>query len=263
LLAPRYDAGLADYGNRVLSVAALEKTYRPSKLSLRPLPVVHVLRGVDLYVRSGEVLGILGANGAGKTTLLAAVAGLTSPDRGVITLDDHPLEARAARCLIGICTSADRSFYYRLTMRENLVFFGRLYGLGGAFLNARVDTLLQLLSLQDVASRRYVECSTGMRQRLALARALLHDPPVLLLDEPTRGLDPLRAHEFRSLVRDTLAHVQRKIVMLATNILEEAWSVCDRVALLADGRIVAIGPPEVVRERMTREFSVYAPETSL
>lgn len=260
---PRPAGAALRYAGNVLAVAALEKAFRPGKLSLRREPPLRVLCGIDLQVSPGEVLGILGANGAGKTTLLHAVAGLVDPDRGMVTLNGARLDARTAKERVGICTNSERSFYFRLTMRENLSFFGRLCGLNGDALRSRVDELLQVLALEDFASRRYAECSTGTRQRLALARALLHDPPVLLLDEPTRALDPLRAHEFRALVRDTLANRQRKMIVLATNILEEAWSVCDRVALLAKGRIVASGPPADVRDRTVREFAPTIPEASL
>lgn len=247
----------------MLAVNALEKAFRPGKLSLRREPPFVVLRGIDLHVRRGEVLGILGANGAGKTTLLHAISGLIQPDRGTVTLDGVPLDTRTAKLRVGVCSNSERSFYFRLTMRENLSFFGRLCGLRGKALHARVNELLHTLSLEEFASRRYAECSTGTRQRLALARALLHDPPVLLLDEPTRALDPLRAHEFRALVRERLADREGKMIVLATNILEEAWSVCDRVALLAKGRIVASGPPAVVRERTAREFAPVVREASL
>jgi ABC-2 type transport system ATP-binding protein len=246
----------------VLSVASLEKTYRPGGFLLRPQPPVVVLRGVDFQARAGEVLGVLGANGAGKTTLLHVLAGLAMPDRGLVLLDGALFEGVRARRVTGLCSSADRSFYYRLSVRENLLFFARLYGLHGRQLHQRVDELLRLFSLIPVAHRRYSDCSTGMRQRLALIRALLHDPPVLLLDEPTRGLDPLAAYEFRSLV-GTLARTQRKIIVLATNVLDEAWSVCDRVALLAQGRIAAIGSAAAVRDRVMREFTPIVQEMSL
>jgi ABC-2 type transport system ATP-binding protein len=246
----------------VLSVASLEKTYRPRGLfQWRAQPVV-VLRGVDLQARPGEVLGILGANGAGKTTLLHILAGLAVADRGLVLFDGEVFEGAHARTVIGLCSSADRSFYYRLNLRENLAFFARLYGLSGEHLRSRVAELLRTFSLDGVAHRRYTDCSTGMRQRLALARALLHDPPVLLLDEPTRGLDPLAAHEFRTLVR-LLASSRRKTIVLATNVLDEAWSVCDRVALLVHGRIAANGVPAAVRERVMHEFTPVMQEMSL
>lgn len=246
----------------MLNVASLEKTYRPRGIfAWRAQPVV-VLRGIDLQARPGEVLGILGANGAGKTTLLHILSGLAIADRGLVLLDGEIFEGARARTVIGLCSSADRSFYYRLNVRENLIFFGRLYGLNGSALRSRVEELLRAFSLEAVAHRRYADCSTGMRQRLALARALLHDPPVLLFDEPTRGLDPLAAHEFRTLVR-RLATSRHKTIVLATNVLDEAWSVCDRVALLAHGRIAASGVPGAVRERVMHEFTPVMQELSL
>lgn len=204
---------------------------------------VDVLRDVDITVDAGEIVGVLGANGAGKTTLLHAIAGLLRPDSGSIVYNGEPMGASAARALVGVCSSADRSFYYRLTLRANLEFFGRLYGLQGARLARRISELLDLTDLREYEGRLYSRCSTGTRQRLGLARALLHDPPIVLLDEPTRAVDPLHALALRAFVQSQLARASRKVIVLATNSLEEAWSVCDRIVLLAGGRCIANDTP--------------------
>lgn len=229
----------------MVRVAALHKSYPAQKAGLfaKTPERVSVLAGVDFEVRRGEVVGLLGANGAGKTTILQIVAGLTEPDSGTVTFEGDRR--------IGICGSADRSFYYRLTLRENLRFFGKLCGLAGAALSTRIDELLSSLDLTDYADRRYAQCSTGTRQRTALARALLNDPAILLLDEPTRAIDPLHAQRFRRLVRE-LAVESGKIVVLATNLLEEAWNTCDRIVLLEAGRGIAVDTPAALQRRMTR-----------
>lgn len=205
-----------------------------------------VLHDVNLQVRRGELLGLLGANGAGKTTLLKMMATLTLPDRGWIEVDGfdirkHPVRARAR---IGFCTSDDRSFYFRLTARENLRFFGALVGLRGRRLEARIEEALGELALRPAIDFRFGEFSSGMRQRMTVARALLSDPEIVFFDEPTRAIDPLHAEELRRMIRKDLVEKRGKTVVLATNVLEEAWAICDRVAVVSNGTIAAVAPPD-------------------
>jgi ABC-2 type transport system ATP-binding protein len=200
---------------------------------------------VNLNVKERELFGLLGPNGAGKTTLLKLLATLSLPDRGHITVSgiDAAREPDAVKRQIGLCTSEERSFYFRLTARENLQFFGTLAGLGGAQLNRRIADVIELVDLGFALDNRFDTYSSGMRQRLALARAMIADPPILLLDEPTRGVDPVHADTMRKLLREKLVAQAGKTVVLTTNILEEAWSVCDTVAILNQGAIVAQGAP--------------------
>jgi ABC-2 type transport system ATP-binding protein len=204
-----------------------------------------VLHDVNLTVRRGELLGLLGPNGVGKTTLMKMMATLTLPDKGSIEIEGidikrHPAKARE---LIGYCTSDDRSFYFRLTARENLQFFGALAGLHGKHLQQRIEATMEQVGLTEAIDRRFGGFSTGMRQRLIVARALLAEPPILFFDEPTRAIDPIHSDELRRMIRDDLVKRDGKTVILATNILEEAWAICDRVAIVNHGTIVAIGPP--------------------
>ena len=209
------------------------------------IPRIEVLRGVDLTVRRGELLGLLGPNGAGKTTLLKALATLLLPDSGRIVVEgiDTKADPIAAKRKIGLCISEERSFYYRLTARDNLAFFGAMYGLRGSALYRRIEEVAELVDLVDVLDRRFAGFSSGMRQRLTVARALLGDPEIVLLDEPTRAIDPVHAEELRSFIRTELIDRLGKTVVLATNLLEEAWHLCDRVAVVKGGTIVALGPP--------------------
>jgi ABC-2 type transport system ATP-binding protein len=204
-----------------------------------------VLHDVNLSVRRGELLGLLGPNGVGKTTLLKMMGTLTLPDGGSIEIEgiDIARHPAAARERIGFCTSDDRSFYFRLSARENLSFFGSLAGLRGKLLQQRIAETLEQVGLSEAIDRRFGTFSTGMRQRMTVARALLGNPPILYFDEPTRAIDPIHSDELRRMIRDDLVRRDGKTVVLATNILEEAWSICDRVAIVNHGTIVAIGPP--------------------
>jgi ABC-2 type transport system ATP-binding protein len=201
-----------------------------------------VLDNVSFNVARGEVVGLLGMNGAGKTTLLQILAALAYGDCGNVTINGVCVRTNPDRVrgMIGFCSGAERGFYYRLSVRENLRFFGSLFGLAGRNRDQRIRTVLDLVDLSASAETRYAYLSSGMRQRLAIARALLADPQVLLLDEPTRALDPIHAESLRRLIRSKLVEDLGKTVVLATNLLDEAWDLCDRIAVLRAGRIVAI-----------------------
>lgn len=204
-----------------------------------------VLDGVSLEIERGELFGLLGPNGAGKSTLLNLLATIALPDTGTIVIDgvatrEAPLEARRR---IALCGGSERSFYYRLTVRQNLEFFGALVDLRGATLRRRIDEVLELVDLGEAAKEGYAALSTGMRQRLSVARALLAEPAILLFDEPTRAVDPVHAAAIRRLMRERLIEHLGKTVLLATNIVDEAWSCCGRVAMLSRGRIVACDTP--------------------
>jgi len=231
------------------------------QLAGQRIPRRQVLFDVNLSVERGELFGLLGPNGAGKSTLLKLLATLTVPDRGRMTIDgiDVQREPLRAKQRIGLCTSDERSFYFRLTARQNMEFFGALMGLSGKFLKRRIDECIELVDLKPYLDSRFGGYSSGMRVRLTMARALLADPGILFLDEPTRAVDPVHAEELRALVRRNLVEGAGKTVILATNLLDEAWALCDRVAVVNHGRIVALGPPreldvdlgEVARYRVT------------
>jgi ABC-2 type transport system ATP-binding protein len=204
-----------------------------------------ILSDITFGVKRGELFGLLGPNGAGKSTLLRMLAGLIHPDSGEIIIDGLATSAlpMAGRRAIGLCTGEERSFYYRLSARSNLAYFGALAGLGRRELPDRIEAIARTVDLHRDLDRRFDGFSAGMRQRLSFARALLADPDILLLDEPTRAVDPTHAHELRRFVRDELVTKLGKTVILATNLLEEAWELCDRVAVLRAGRIVSIAAP--------------------
>jgi ABC-2 type transport system ATP-binding protein len=209
----------------------------------RPAERVTALAGLSLETRSGEIFGLLGPNGAGKTTFLKILAGLVLPTEGRAFVNgvDVARDDRAVKRSIGFVTSDERSFYWRLTGRENLDFFARLYGLDAAGARRASAGLLKEMDMDAVADRQFMSYSTGMKQRLAIARALLHDPPVLCMDEPTRSLDPIAAKHLRRFVIDRLNRQRGKTVLLATHNLSEAEEMCGRLVVLDRGRIVRQG----------------------
>jgi ABC-2 type transport system ATP-binding protein len=170
---------------------------------------------------------------------------LTTPDAGSITIDgiDAVKNPIAVKRRIGLCSSEERSFYFRLTARQNLEFFGALAGLTGAHLHERIEEVIGLVDLGDSIDKKFSGFSSGMRQRLTMARAMLSDPPILFLDEPTRAVDPMHAEDLRQLIREELVDRRGKTVVLATNLLDEAWRLCDRLAIMRRGMIAALGPP--------------------
>ena len=219
-----------------------------------------VIHDVSLSVARGELFALLGPNGAGKTTLLKMLATLTIPDRGHLWVEgvDTACAPELAKSRIGLCTSEERSFYFRLTARANLELFGALVGLRGQALHRRIDDVVEMVDLGGMLDRRFEAFSSGMRQRLTVARALLADPDVLLFDEPTRAVDPIHAEAIRELILKELVGQQHKTVVLATNLLEEAWRLCDRVAVIDDGRIVALGPPRELDQQLSAARSFAA-----
>ncbi len=209
-----------------------------------PPPRRVALSDVTLQIGRKELFGLLGLNGAGKTTLLKVLCTLALPDKGAVRVDGIDVERNslAARRRIGYCSGDDRSFYWRLTGRENMELFGTLAGFKGRRLDQRIDEVIREVDLSDDLDRRYVTYSSGMRQRLGVARALLHDPPVLLFDEPTRTVDAKHAENIRHFLRE-LVDKGGKTVVLATNLVEEAWGICDRVAIIRRGHIVTVQSP--------------------
>ena len=237
-------------GSPVLIAERLVKRYPVFRgfreLILRPFDRrrVTALDGLDLEVGRGRVFCLLGPNGAGKTTLIKILATLVLPDNGRASVAGHDVarEPGPAKNAVGYAVSDERSFYWRLTGRQNLEFFGTLYGLVGPARSRRVDELLRLAGLEGSADLRFNGYSTGMRQMLAFARALLADAAILLVDEPTRSLDPQAADRIRSFLRGELAGRQGKTILWATHDLGEAADCADDIAVISRGRIRLCGP---------------------
>ena len=204
---------------------------------------VQALDGVSFAARRGEVLGLLGPNGAGKSTALAVCTGLLAPDSGAVRIGDagSPRD-RAARRMVGIAPQRI-ALYDQLTARENLVFLGRIHGIADP--SGRADRLLDAVGLLPRARDRVGTFSGGMQRRLNLAAALVHDPPVLLLDEPTAGVDPQSRGAILDAVRALAA--EGHAVIYTTHYMEEAQRICARVAVIDHGRILAVDTPDGLR----------------
>ena len=208
----------------------------------RDRQTITALEGVDLAVRRGEVFGLIGPNGAGKTTLIKVLCALILPTAGHARVNGHDLsQERAIKASVGLVAGDERSFYWRLSGRDNLIFFGRLHGLGRRQAAERAEELLVQVGLTEVADRRFQTYSTGMRQRLAIARGMLHAPSILFMDEPTRSLDPTATRRMHALIREELVGRRGMTAFLATHQLDEATVLCDRVAILDRGRVRTCG----------------------
>lgn len=208
------------------------------------------LRGACLQVPRGAIFGLLGPNGAGKTTLLSILATLLLPDSGSATILGHDVvrEAFAIRRRLNMA-SGNASFVWSLRPGEVLAFYGRLYGLGGRRLRRRVDELIERFELGSYRKSEYNELSTGLKQRLAMAKALLNDPEVLFLDEPTLGLDP----DVSIRIRAHIAELRRErgtTIILTTHYMREAEQLCDAIAFIKSGRILAQGTADELKRQI-------------
>ena len=201
---------------------------------------VQAVRGATFDAPDGQITGLLGPNGAGKTTLLRMVATLVVPDAGSARIDglDVVADRYAVRSRIGVLSDA-RGLYPRLTARENVRYYGALHGLAGAALERRFDALFATLGLTPIAERRAGGFSQGEKMKVAIARALVHDPAAILLDEPTNGLDIMSVRTLRDELRALRA--QGKCLLFSSHVMQEVAALCDRIVVLAHGRVVAAG----------------------
>lgn len=242
-------------GEPTISISHLSKTYPVPFARLKAFlrrktkPPVEALRDVSFEVYRGEIFGLIGRNGAGKTTLTKIVATLVQPTLGTVTVNgfDSVHDDERVRMQVGLSGAEERSFYWRLTSEQNLLFFARLYGLGDRVAKQRITELFAQLELEDVRRKRFGELSTGNKQRLAVARALLPDPPVLLLDEPTRSLDPLAASRMRELIKTLARQAPPVTILFTSHNLAEVETLCSRVAILSGGEIRAVDSPTNLR----------------
>ncbi|SAL80642.1 nodulation ABC transporter NodI [Caballeronia terrestris] len=220
-----------------------------------------VVDGLSFHVQPGECFGLLGPNGAGKTTTLKMLLGITSPDAGAIRLVGEPIPERArfARRRVGVVPQFD-NLDPDFTVRENLLVFGRYFGMSSGEIAALVPSLLEFARLENKADSRVSELSGGMKRRLTLARALVNDPDVLVMDEPTTGLDPQARHLIWERLRQLLS--RGKTILLTTHFMEEAERLCDRLCVIEEGRKIAEGRPHELIESVIGcdVIEIYGPD---
>lgn len=207
---------------------------------------VKAVDGVSFTARDGEITGLLGPNGAGKTTTLRMLYTLMTPDRGQVLVDgiDAAVDPLGVRRLLGVLPDA-RGLYKRLTARENIDYFARLHGLSEDLLKSRRDTLIEALEMGDIADRRTEGFSQGQRVKTAIARALVHDPRNVILDEPTNGLDVMATRALRQFMARLKG--EGRCVLFSSHIMQEVAALCDRIVVIAHGRVVADESPDALR----------------
>jgi len=237
-----------------VEVRSLSKTFttKEGPLFRKTQKSVTALDDVNFSVKKGEIFGLLGPNGAGKTTSIKAICTLIQPTSGEVYVNGHNVvkDAQRARQDLGVMLTGDRTLYWKLSGRENLEYFAALYHMGGATAKQRIEQLLKLVGLDDRQNTLVENYSTGMRIRLSFAKAILHEAPVILLDEPTMSLDPQSARLIREIIQDL-----RKTghsILLTTHYMEEADQLSDRVAVIDHGKIIAMAPPRELKETVLK-----------
>jgi ABC-2 type transport system ATP-binding protein len=235
----------------VVEAHDLHRTYRTSTGTLRrKWHNVEAVRGVSFEIQEGELFGLLGPNGAGKTTTIKMLITLLIPTKGTARVLGYDVvkDAREVRRRIGYVFGGERGVYERLSGYDNLRYFAELYGVPPKEIHPRIDYLLELVGLKGREQERTEGYSRGMKQRLHIARGLLHDPPVVFLDEPTIGLDPVGARELRATIASLTS--AGKTILLTTHYMFEADALCDRIAVINRGEIVAHGTPAELKRNV-------------
>src|SRR5919109_1011799 len=217
---------------------------------------VTALQGVSFKVKKGEVFGLLGPNGAGKTTTIKILCTLIQPTSGDAFVNGHSVtgDQQRARQDLGAMLTGDRTLYWKLTGRENLEYFAALYHMERQHAKERIRQVLKLVGLEDKQNTPVENYSTGMRIRLSFGKAVLHEAPVILLDEPTMSLDPQSARLIREIIRDL--RDKGHAILLTTHYMEEADQLSDRVAVIDQGKIIALAPPSQLKQSLAKTEAI-------
>ncbi len=209
---------------------------------------IHALDNLDLEINKGELLGIIGPNGAGKTTAIRIICGILKPDSGDVVVNGYSVlkDPIMVKSMIGYLPE-EPNLYERFKARDLLRYFGELYGVPKDNLNNRINELLELVGMENRAEHRINTFSKGLRQRIAIARALIHDPQIIIFDEPTMGLDPATSLAIRGFIENLKGE---KTIVLCTHYMDEADTLCDRVAILNGGKVRDMGTPEYLKAKI-------------
>lgn len=240
----------------MLEAKGIKKTYkvkyREKKLGFKKTEYKEAVKEVNIKVDHGQIVGLLGVNGAGKTTTIKMLTTMIEPTEGSIMIDglDVVKEPMKGKEKLNLITGGERNIYWRLTAKENLQYFGRLYGIPEKELSGRIDEILKIVNLDDVKNVAVEKYSKGMKQRLQIARGLINNPDYIFLDEPTLGLDILIARELRNYVKK-LATEEKKGILLTTHYITEAEELCDYIYVINDGEIVTEGKAEDLKRQYT------------
>jgi ABC-2 type transport system ATP-binding protein len=231
-------------------------TPRPRRRFFRarePKGTFTAVNGVDLQIERGEIFGLLGPNGAGKSTTIRMLCTLLEPTSGTARVNGFDIvkQANEVRRSLGTVLAGERSIYWKLTGRENLEYFAALYHIPPAIAKTRVDELIERMEIKDRSNELVEKYSTGMRQRIAIAKALLARPPILLLDEPTLGLDPQAARRVRELIAELKQ--EGHTILLTTHYMEEADQLSDRIGIIDTGKVIALDTPEGLKRRIDQQ----------
>ncbi len=219
--------------------------------------VVRALDGISLSIKDGEIFGLLGANGAGKTTLIKILTTLLLPTEGEAYIHGYDVvrEADKVRKIINLVSGGETPGYGILTVRENLWFFSQIYGLSGSRAREKIDMLIRDMELEGYENVRMHKLSTGYKQRLNIARGFINDPKVLFLDEPTLGLDILNAKHIRNYIKEWVKKDDERSILLTTHYMAEADEICDRIAIIFKGKIIACDTPKRLKESISNKTS--------
>lgn len=214
---------------------------------------VQAVENLSLEVKTGEIFGLLGENGAGKTTTLRMLATMLKPTAGTAMIAGYDILKQPAevRRHVGILFGGEAGLYDRLTARENIAYFGRLSGMDSASIKKRIDLLCQTLDMSDFIDRRVGKFSKGMKQKVTIARAIVHNPEVMLLDEPTVGLDVTAARTLQEFIKQ--CKTEGKAVIFSSHIMSEVERLCDRIGIIHKGKLVAIGTLQELKQQYSND----------